>query len=106
MGIFGAVAEFSWPRILYGKLAETRKHFCRMNTESVIISRMKGTRTCVVLFIFLSTAIYLSGCASDSGWGASYGGAQLQPDTGRPTVFTGEAPSGSGSVPYIHEGPF
>ena len=77
-----------------------------MNSESVIISGMKGPRTCVVVFFFLGTAIYLSGCASDSGWGASYGGAELQPDAGRPTVFTGEAPSGSGSVPYIHEGPF
>ena len=67
---------------------------------------MKSYPTCVVLFLALCTAIFVTACAEDSGWGASYGGAQLQPDAGRPSAFTGEAPSGSGSVPYIHEGPF
>ena len=70
-----------------------------------IISRMKGYLTCGVVFLVLCTAIFLTACANDSAWGASYGGAGLQQD-GRPSVFTGESPQGSGSVPYVHEGPF
>jgi len=66
---------------------------------------MKSYPTCVVLFLALCTAIFVTACAEDSGWGASYGGAQLQPD-GRPSVPASESVPGSGSVPYVHEGPF
>ncbi len=66
---------------------------------------MKSYLTCVVVFLALCTAIFVTACAEDSGWGATYGGAQLQQD-GRPSVPVGESPPGSGSVPYVHEGPF
>ena len=56
-----------------------------------IISRMKGYLTCGVVFLVLCTAIFVTACANDSAWGASYGGAGLQQD-GRPSVFTGETP--------------
>ena len=64
------------------------------------IFSMKGYLTCVVGALALCTAILVTGCSEDSGWGASYGGMQLQQD-GKPSVPTGEAPSGSGSVGYI-----
>jgi hypothetical protein len=66
---------------------------------------MKSYLTWVVLFLALGTAIFVTACAEDSGWGASYGGAQLQPN-GRPSNTGSESPPGSGSVPYVHEGPF
>jgi hypothetical protein len=61
---------------------------------------MKGYLTCVAGVLALCTAILITGCAEDSGWGASYGGMQLQ-DNGKPSVPSGEAPSGSGSVDYL-----
>jgi hypothetical protein len=64
---------------------------------------MKGYLTCVVVFLVLCTAIFFTACAEDSGWGASYGG--MQPDVNQPPPAT-EPPPGSGSVPYVHEGPF
>ena len=69
-----------------------------------MISPMKGYLTCVMVFFALFTAIFLTACAEDSSWGASYGGAPIDP--GKPSALTGEAPAGSGSVPYVHEGPF
>jgi len=66
---------------------------------------MKGYLIWVIGLLAFCTAIFVTACAEDSGWGASYGGAQLQQD-GRPSVPVGEAPPGSGSVPYVHEGPF
>ena len=64
---------------------------------------MKGYLTCIVVILALCTAIFVTACADDSPWGASYGGAQLQQDG---PSYTGEAPAGSGSVPYVHQGPF
>ena len=61
---------------------------------------MKGYLTATLGILTLGTAIFVSGCAEDSGWGASYGGMQLQQD-GKPSVPTGEAPPGSGAVGYV-----
>ena len=58
-----------------------------------------------MIFLALCLAVFVTACAGDSGWGATYGGAQIQQD-GTPSVNTGESPPGSGSVPYVHEGPF
>ena len=66
---------------------------------------MKDWLTCVVVFLGLSIAIFVTACADNSGWDASYGGAKLQPDE-NPSIYTGEPPPGSGSVPYVHQGPF
>jgi hypothetical protein len=65
---------------------------------------MKGYVTCIVVFLALCTTIFLTACAEDSAWGASYGGADVQ--EGVKGGYTGGAPPGSGSVPYVHEGPF
>lgn len=66
----------------------------------LIISSMRGYLTCVVGILALCAVIFVTGCSEDSGWGASYGGMQLQQD-GKPSVPTGEAPSGSGAVGYV-----
>jgi len=65
---------------------------------------MKGYLTFVVVFLALCTAIFVTACAENSGWGASYGG--IQPDQTPTTTTLTEPPPGSGSVPYVHEGPF
>jgi len=62
---------------------------------------MKGYQNCVVIFLALCTAVFVTACAENSGWGTSFGGEQIQ----QGGVNTGEAPPGSGTVPYIHEGP-
>jgi hypothetical protein len=64
---------------------------------------MKVWLTCVVVFLGLCTTIFVTACADDSGWDASYGGAKLKPGDSQ---YAGESPPGSGSVPYVHEGPF
>jgi hypothetical protein len=61
---------------------------------------MKGYLTCVMGILALGMAIFVSGCSEDSGWGASYGGMQLQQD-GTPSVPAGTAPPGSGAVGYV-----
>ena len=76
-----------------------------MRKTSANFLPMKSYLTCVVVFLGLGTAIFVTACAEDSSWGASYGGAQLQPN-GTSSVPAGESPPGSGSVPYVHEGPF
>jgi hypothetical protein len=71
----------------------------------LIISGMKGHLTLGLGLIAFCTVIFLTGCAEDSGWGAGYEGMQLQQD-GRPSVPSGTAPPGSGSVGYIPQGNF
>jgi hypothetical protein len=64
----------------------------------LIISAMKDYLTCVVVLLAVCMAIFATGCSEDSAWGANYGG-------GSGPVYTGGPPPGSGSVPYVHDGP-
>jgi hypothetical protein len=65
---------------------------------------MKGYRTLGWGLLAFCMAIFSTGCASNSGWGASYGGIQLQQDG--PPPPPPEAPTGSGVVGYIPQGNF
>jgi hypothetical protein len=71
----------------------------------LIISPMKGYLTLGVGLLAFCTVILLAGCAENSGWGAGFGGVQLQ-ETGNPSQPAGTAPSGSGAVDYIPSGNF
>lgn len=64
---------------------------------------MKDWLTYVVVFLGLCTAIFVTACAESSGWDAGYGGARFQSGE---NPYAGESPPGSGSVPYVHDGPF
>jgi hypothetical protein len=64
---------------------------------------MKGYLKLILSLIAFCTAILVTGCSESSGWGAAYGGMQLQQD-GTPSIRSGEAPAGSGSVDYIPQG--
>jgi hypothetical protein len=63
---------------------------------------MKGYLTYVLVFLAFCMAIFLTGCAEDSAWGASYGGADIQPGE-KPATYSGGTPPGSGSVPYVND---
>jgi hypothetical protein len=65
---------------------------------------MKGYWTLSLGFLAFCTAILVTGCAANSGWGAGYGGIQLQQDG--PPQPPPEPPSGSGAVTYIPSGNF
>jgi len=70
----------------------------------LIIGGMKGYLTlCLGFLLAFCTAIGVTGCAENSGWGAGFGGVQLQQD-GTPSVPPGTAPPGSGNVDYIPQG--
>ena len=66
---------------------------------------MKGYLTLGLGLLAFCTVIFVTGCAEDSGWGAGFGGMQLQQD-GTRSVPAGTAPPGSGSVDYIPAGNF
>jgi len=68
-----------------------------------MISPMKGYLTLCFGALAFCTVTFLSGCSEESGWGTGYGGMQLQQD-GKPSVPSGSAPDGSGSVDYIPAG--
>lgn len=70
-----------------------------------MISSMKGYRTLCLGVLAFCMVTMVTGCAENSGWGASFGGAQIQPD-GAPSVAPSEPPPGSGSVDYIPQGNF
>jgi hypothetical protein len=65
---------------------------------------MKGYWTLSLGLLAFCMVIAVTGCQSNSGWGASYGGIQLQQDG--PPPPPPEAPSGSGAVGYIPQGNF
>jgi hypothetical protein len=68
---------------------------------------MKGYWTLSLGLLAFCTVIFTTGCASNSGWGAAYGGIQLQQDgPAGPAPPPPEAPSGSGAVTYIPQGNF
>lgn len=71
-----------------------------MRKTSAKYFTMKGYLTCVVVFLALCTAIFVTACAEDSAWGSSFGGIQ---QVGRQSAPSEPSP-GSGSVPYVHEG--
>jgi hypothetical protein len=70
-----------------------------------MISSMKGYQTLCLGVLAFCMMTMVTGCAENSGWGASFGGAQLEPDGGAPSAAP-SAPSGSGSVEYIPQGNF
>jgi hypothetical protein len=61
---------------------------------------MKGYLTIGLGLLAFCMATFLTGCSEASGWGAGYGGMQLQQD-GTPSVPAGTAPDGSGAVDYV-----
>jgi hypothetical protein len=65
---------------------------------------MKGHLTLGLSLLAFCTVIFETGCSANSGWGAGYGGIQLQQDG--PPAPPPEAPSGSGVVGYIPQGNF
>jgi hypothetical protein len=65
---------------------------------------MKGYWMLSLGLLAFCTVTMVSGCSSNSGWGAAYGGIQLQQDG--PPPPPPEAPSGSGAVGYIPQGNF
>jgi hypothetical protein len=65
---------------------------------------MKGYWMLSWSLLAFCTAILATGCSANSGWGAGYGGIQLQQDG--PPQPPPEAPSGSGAVNYIPQGNF
>jgi hypothetical protein len=71
----------------------------------LMISAMKGYLTLGLGLLAFCTAILVSGCSEDSGWGAGYGGIPLQ-QNGTRSVTSGTAPDGSGAVDYIPSGNF
>ena len=78
----------------------------RSGSRVVMILPMKGYLTFAAgLLALLSTAVLLTACAEDSGWGTGYGGVQIQQD-GSPSVPAGTSPPGSGAVDYVPQGQF
>ncbi len=68
-----------------------------------MISPMKGYLMFCLGALSFCTVTLLCGCSEESGWGTGYGGIQIQQD-GKPSVPSGTAPDGSGSVDYIPPG--
>jgi hypothetical protein len=66
---------------------------------------MKRYLTFGLGFLAVCTSALSIGCSEQSGWGAGYGGMQLQQDA-PPTVQSGAAPEGSGAVNYVPHGNF
>jgi hypothetical protein len=66
---------------------------------------MKGYLKFCLGLLAICTVSFVTGCSEGSGWGAGYGGMQLQQD-GTPSVQSGTAPPGSGAVDYIPQGNF
>jgi hypothetical protein len=77
----------------------------RSSSRGLMISFMKGYLILGLRVLAFCMVIMGTGCAENSGWGAAFGGAQLQQD-GPPSVAPSEAPPGSGSVEYIPQGNF
>ncbi len=65
---------------------------------------MKGYWMLSLGLLAFCTVTLVTGCEANSGWGAAYGGIQLQQDG--PPPPPPEAPSGSGAVGYIPAGNF
>jgi hypothetical protein len=55
-------------------------------------SAMKGYLLCMVLLVSC-VALFVSGCTANSGWGATFGGSDLQEDV-QPSAPTGGPPAG------------
>jgi hypothetical protein len=73
-----------------------------MLKASANYSSMKGYLACVLAFLALCMAIFFTACTENSAWDATYGGPNFPVNQQPPS----ESPPGSGSVPYVHEGPF